>query len=322
MKDVKCNLCGSSHFISLFVNRKKFEVKILKCLKCNLIFIYPQTIKNKLRSYYQDKIVIRNYDLKRFRKRLNRLNSSLGRLILKECYGYNKISVNKISIFKKLMAFTLKNFFIKNIIPFKGEGRILDIGCGSGLYLALLKNIGWDTYGVEVNKYACEYAKNLGINIFCGELEEANFPSNYFDVIRIVHVLEHLPFPLQSFMEIRRILKPNGIIYLEIPNQRSFAFKCFKERWLSVDGHLYAFSPFTLNFLCKKVGLYIKKIKFKSSKGIILDSLGYLWKDIFSLPFPTSILRNKAFHFFVVNPLRFFLNQIHWADTLVAEIVK
>lgn len=324
IQEIKCNLCEGSRFVSLFAEGKtkdKLDAKILKCLDCGLVFIFPQTGGDKLSSHYQDEGAINKQDLKRLNKRLERLNSFLGKLVLKNILGYKNINL-KTSVSGKAIGLILRGFFIKNIIRFRGEGRIVDIGCGTGLYLSLLKNIGWDTLGVEVNKHACEYARNLGVNVFCGELEQANLPPNYFDVVRIVHVLEHLSSPLQSFVEIKRILKPNGVIYLEIPNQRSFAFRCFKERWLGISSHLYAFSPVTISFLCEKTGLHIQRIEFKSSKGVLLNSFEYLWEDMFSRPFPHSILKNKVFHILIVDPLRFFLNQIHRGDTLVAEIIK
>jgi SAM-dependent methyltransferase len=318
----KCRICGFSSFVILYNKQESgIEAKVLKCKNCGIVFIHPLSRKNTSIFAYQNKNVFSSNDLKRYQERLKRLESPFAKLILRRFYGYRNISLGKIPFVKKTLAFCLRGLFLRDIIHFRGEGRILDVGCGPALYLALLKSIGWKVYGVEVNTYACEYAVNkLGINVFCGELEKSNFPSDFFDVIRLVHVLEHLPSPLTTFTEIKRILKPDGIIYIETPNQRSFAFKCFKEKWPGIDSHIYAFSTQTLDFLCNKLGLRINKITYRSTKGTVIDSLERLWKEKFGIGCPFSFYKNKLIYNLVIKPFCFFLRFIHWADTFTAEI--
>jgi len=318
---LKCDLCGYRIFKKLYEKIEEGS-QILKCLSCGFVFVYPQSPAGKeLNSYYQDASAVNDNDLVRFKKKLSRLNSPIRKAILKEFYGYKNIATTWNNDLSKIFAFLLLPFFYKDTIPFQGQGRILDIGCGSGLSLSLLKSIGWDVYGVEVNKFACDYAAKMGVNIFCGELEKANFAPEFFDVIKITHVLEHLPSTDLVFAEMKRILKPCGAIYLETPNIKSFAASCFKEKWLGMRGHVSAFSAEILSYIGKKYGLSIKKIRFKSSKGIILNSLDYFWMDKFKRPLPNLILKNRAFYVFIVKPLCAVLNLFRRGDTISVKFV-
>ncbi len=319
--EIKCDLCGCLIFKKLYEKIEK-GYQILKCLSCGFVFVYPQSTAGKeLDSYYQDASAVKDNDLVRFKKRLSQLNSPIRKAILKEFYGYKNIATTWNNGLSKIFVFLLLPFFCKDTIPFQGRGRILDIGCGSGLSLSLLKSIGWDVYGVEVNKFACDYAAKMGVNIFCGELEKANFTPGFFDVIKITQVLEHLPSTDLVFAQMKRILKPGGTIYLEVPNLKSFAASCFKEKWLGIGGHLTAFSAETLSYIGKKHGLSMKKIRFKSNKGIILISLNYFWMDKFKCPLPNSILKNKAFYVLIVKPLCAALNLFHRGDTISVRFV-
>lgn len=317
---IRCDLCGYSTYQTLF---RKQQSVIVKCLNCGLIFIYPQSDDKKLSSYYQNYVAPSPNDLKHFQKKLNGLNCPSGRAILKRYYNYKKL-LSYENFFLKILASFLRNFKFKFIIPYQGEGRILDIGCGTGLYLALLKNIGWDAYGVEVNHSACLYAENLGIKVFEGGLKETKYPSAYFNVVRLNQVLEHLSSPSHTLNEVQRILKSGGTLYIGVPNQRSFAFYFFGEKWLNKGGHLYAFSPTTLRAICQKAGLSTKRIRFKSSKGVLLEGL-FLFLERNRFFKISTLFKKKIFYRllrFLVGFFSPFLNLIHFSDTIIAEVRK
>ena len=95
------------------------------------------------------------------------------------------------------------------------KGKILDVGCGSGDTLALLKKLGWDVYGLEIDKNAVKVARERGlVNVKLGGYEKiASFPNNYFDSIRLYHVIEHIPDPRACLKLIYKKLKPGGRLY-------------------------------------------------------------------------------------------------------------
>lgn len=101
-------------------------------------------------------------------------------------------------------------------------GKLLDVGCAIGVFLAMAKHRGWDVVGVDVSPFASSYAREkLGVNAIAGELEDAGFPDRHFDVITLWDVIEHFPDPIATLREIRRILKDDGVLFVNTPNEQS-----------------------------------------------------------------------------------------------------
>ncbi|MCZ6677112.1 MAG: class I SAM-dependent methyltransferase, partial [Candidatus Poribacteria bacterium] len=139
-----------------------------------------------------------------------------------------------------------------------GLGRILDVGCGIGTFLHLAREHGWKTYGVDPSESGTAFACNqYGLDVFCGDLFEANFPDQHFDVITLYHVLEHISQPNPFLHELHRLLKPKtGLLVIEVPNGGSIHSRLQKENWPYVHprDHLYYFSHRTLPRLLRKHG--------------------------------------------------------------------
>lgn len=83
--------------------------------------------------------------------------------------------------------------------------------------------MNWETFGVEVSKTAVENAKNFGFNVFHGELHEANYSANFFDVIIASEILEHLYDPRKLVREVYRILRPGGLFWATTPSSRGLS---------------------------------------------------------------------------------------------------
>lgn len=151
-----------------------------------------------------------------------------------------------------------ESFFIqmfKYANKYKPNGKLLDIGCGSGFFINLARKKGYDTYGVELNKDAVNYGKNeLNLNIVNLDLESANFPSNYFDVVTCSQLLEHIAKPNELLLEINRILKKDGILMLEVPNFNGLLVKLWKDKWsgFQPQWHIWQFKPKSLRKLLNK----------------------------------------------------------------------
>lgn len=135
-------------------------------------------------------------------------------------------------------------------------GRVLDIGCGNGEFLLSLKRRGWEVHGVEFSAEACALARAKGIAAHQGDLASARFPAGHFDVVTLWHVLEHLPEPLTELAEVRRILRSDGLLVVEVPNSGSLTFRSCKEQWYALDvpRHLQHFTPATLQRALRQSG--------------------------------------------------------------------
>jgi len=94
--------------------------------------------------------------------------------------------------------------------------RFLEIGCGMGYTIEEAMRRGWEPYGLDVSPdFVREVNDQLGIGTFLGMVNDANYPEDFFDIIYVDSVLEHIPQPRSTIAETYRILKPNGMIFLE-----------------------------------------------------------------------------------------------------------
>lgn len=145
------------------------------------------------------------------------------------------------------------------------NGRLLDVGCGNGNFLAVMKKLGWNVSGVEpdINAAMIASAHSLAPPIFIGTLEEASFIDNSFDAITAHHVIEHTHDPISFLREAYRILKPGGRLVITTPNIESLGHRVFKRDWrgLEVPRHLQLFSPTTLRVCSDKIGYEIDTLR-------------------------------------------------------------
>jgi len=137
--------------------------------------------------------------------------------------------------------------------------KILDIGCGSGYFLAYGMKRGWDCYGVEPSKKAANHAKTLGLkNIITDIFQPSFYEKNFFDVIHLNQVLEHIPNPEKLLEEVATLLKPNGIICVSVPNEfNPLQNALHKEKgipqwWIAPPHHLNYFTRSSLSQLLIK----------------------------------------------------------------------
>jgi SAM-dependent methyltransferase len=142
------------------------------------------------------------------------------------------------------------------------RGRILEIGCGRGLLLHELAQLGHECHGIERSVLAARRAtRTEGLRIYTQPLEECHFPKQYFDAVILWHVLEHLDHPEASLALMARVLKPSGLLHLEVPNVTSLQSCTTGKNWfhLDVEHHLYHFSYDGLQLVLASSGFQIEK---------------------------------------------------------------
>jgi 2-polyprenyl-3-methyl-5-hydroxy-6-metoxy-1,4-benzoquinol methylase len=139
------------------------------------------------------------------------------------------------------------------------KGSLLDIGVGTGDFLATAKKAGWQTTGIEPNEKAKSIAISKGVS-FAENLE--SIESHSFDVITMWHVLEHVPDLENQIKELKRLVKPNGTIIIAVPNYKSFDAKYYGEFWAAYDvpRHLWHFSKIAIEKLFAKENMKLIKI--------------------------------------------------------------
>lgn len=156
---------------------------------------------------------------------------------------------------------------------YRKENRLLDIGCGAGgLLLAARKN-GWDAQGLDVAEQATEYVRKLGFEVFHGELQQAEFPAQHFDVITAAEILEHLSEPRLLVQEVARLLRPGGLFWTTTPHARGLSARVLGLKWRCVwpPEHLQIFSVAGMRALLRDVGF--KQIRFQTTGGNPIEIL-------------------------------------------------
>lgn len=145
--------------------------------------------------------------------------------------------------------------FLAPLAEYRRSGRLLEIGCGQGLFLARARELGWDVQGVELLPPVAERARERGLAIFTGELGAAAFPDGHFDVVVLREVIEHIVDPRALLAEVKRVLRPGGAVSMGTGNARSWAARLRGERWhyYRFGGHMHIrfYSPRTAAALAR-----------------------------------------------------------------------
>jgi len=147
----------------------------------------------------------------------------------------------------------------------KQAGRILDFGCGPGFFLKAARERGWETFGVDISRFAVDYAKkDLGLeNIHCGPLPPDEWKRQGFDVITLWAAIEHLPDPWKVLKSLCSFLKPGGLVCMTTGNMESIAARREGENWrlMTPPGHLFFFTRKTMKTLLEHCGLRMTKYR-------------------------------------------------------------
>jgi SAM-dependent methyltransferase len=116
----------------------------------------------------------------------------------------------------------------------------------------------WERHGIEISEYAAERAAEHGV-IFHGDLESANYPDRFFDVVTLYHVIEHMEDPERELREIKRILKPGGWLIAGTPNFDSACARRFGDNFLLLHDvtHISLFSAESLRRLLEGNGFSV-----------------------------------------------------------------
>ncbi len=200
---VSCNLCSSSKYKVILRGKDRLHCvddvtyEVVKCTECGLVYTNPRPRFTEISVYYPRQYCEHGRytppgPLPNKITLLSRLGSTIKEIVLRDSYGYSHgdngyFSRNhlqdisyflNIKLIRKLIVIVFRTrvrrqFLLKAIPHFRKNGRLLDIGCGSGQYLYWMKQFGWDVAGVEISSVASERANELTLNVFCGQLSDA-----------------------------------------------------------------------------------------------------------------------------------------------------
>lgn len=168
---------------------------------------------------------------------------------------------------------------IKN---YKNGTTLLDVGCGEGFFLFNASKAGYTAKGIDISQDAAEYARReFGLNVEAKPFKELQFPENYFDVVTLWQVLEHVPYPLMVLKEVHRILKPGGLLATSTPDIEGIMAKIFRRKWWNLRRlHINQFTAKTLADMLNRAGFKnVFSTKYKeyiSISMLVIPVLKYL----------------------------------------------
>jgi SAM-dependent methyltransferase len=169
------------------------------------------------------------------------------------------------------------------LMEYKQSGVLLDMGCSSGAFLKSLKGDQWELYGIEMSAEGARTAEaRSGAKVFVGDILEAPFPRESFDVITCFDVLEHLHEPRRVMAKVTEWLKPGGIFCVQVPNIDSAAARVFGTYWygLEMPRHLFHYSPASLQKLAEMAGLSEVSLVTRRNPAVG-TSVRYVFDDLF-----------------------------------------
>ena len=243
---IDCPLCGGSSHRPLF---EKQGFTFVRCADCRLVFVNPQV---------KESVVLDEY-------RTAETNDLWFDVLTSE---------RQLALDREKFAEVLDL-----LEPYKGAGRLLDVGCSIGLFLDLARERGWRGTGIEFAPRALAHARErYGLDVLDVPLDEAGFEDGSFDAVGLLSVLEHTNEPGRMLGDLARMLRPGGAVYVVVPNVDSLACRVLHERARTFDGrnHLVYFSPSTLSDLLDRCGFDVPYVATTVSSAVaIAEHLAY-----------------------------------------------
>jgi SAM-dependent methyltransferase len=217
---MRCLICGSSELGPLYENvRDRFGVAVgvyrfLGCRDCGSATLEAPPPADGVADLYP-----RHYTFRRAAERRPGLRAALAALEWRVFYAptYRR----RVAIFRRLTRLA--------------RGRLLEVGCGSGLLLAHFRDAGYDVEGVELSAADAAYAREcFGLPVLHGSVETAPLESDRYDAVVLINVLEHILDPAAMLSRIREVLRPDGVVVVGVPVIDSAYARLLGARWGAV----------------------------------------------------------------------------------------
>ncbi len=220
-----------------------------QCPSCGSLWLDPRPRESALESLYPE-----NYKLTRAEPNADVdlargffASAKFGALAA--AYGYHSLATSADSesgfAFGRTAAPLLsrKAGYAVRYLPHQSGGRLLDVGCGNGAFIAWMQQLGWEVEGIELDPITAELAQKRGLTIHCDNVEALQLPPDRFDAITLTHVTEHFFHPRNVFRILHRWLKPGGALVSFSPNPRGALRRIFRHHWYELDPPRHIFLP-------------------------------------------------------------------------------
>jgi len=270
LEHVTCNLCGSDEYNVRYI---KDDYNIVQCNKCDLVYINPRLTQEAINQLYDENYFLgEGFDKSiQYQKEFDELS--------------NKIDLSDWD------ASSIKELLDTD----EQKPKLLDIGCGMGLFLWKAMEAGFDVEGIELSPFAADFVRSKGINVRDKSIYEEKLPENHYDAISMKEVIEHLPDPKAALKNIYDSLKPGGALFMTTGNYACPERKLRGKDWFYFmpEGHIYVFSNKTMTKYLKQIGF--SKVMVTNQGDLLMNML--LQKHIIETDKfkPSNILKKSIF---------------------------
>ncbi|GAB4136575.1 MAG: hypothetical protein Tsb009_03720 [Planctomycetaceae bacterium] len=266
---VDCLHCGGHEFETVIIASDPItglggNFRLVRCRDCDLAFTNPRPTPASIGTFYPDDYqpyVARGWD-ESGRAKFHR---AMERAVLQCKFGYPGPSIT----FKTRLLAALGQWRIRRSrqrqswIPFREPGRLLDFGCGAGMFLQEMREFGWSVEGLDFSEpVAKQVEQTTGIKIHVGTLPHSELAEESFDAVTMWNSLEHVYNPRETVRHANRILRPGGVLVIGVPNFDSWGFRTFQQDWhgLELPRHLTHFTPQTLTATLEAEGYRVLSV--------------------------------------------------------------
>lgn len=298
-----CALCGSTGELTytelpdrLFGAHGRWNLKTCSNRECGLIWLDPMPLEADIAKAYVNYYTHAAESGPGRLRSLRRMYQIMKRGYYAGKYDYPAGSFVGQMFGKLLYLFPMRRSEVDGEIRFLGavpQGRLLDVGCGSGQWLGSMRELGWQVEGLDFDESSLRVARQRGLDVRCGALEEQCFPDAIFDAVTLHHVIEHVHYPVRTLTECARILKPGGTLVVCTPNSASLGHKLFKRDWRGLEPprHLHLFSMQSMRRILEQVAFRRILIRPIIATSMIYESvlLQRAWTGSFPPPPPRRI---------------------------------
>ena len=256
---IPCSRCGGGEFTIAhsgkdWILNQPVTMQVVRCNACGLHFTNPRPTLDRLGEYYPSEYAPHQRDEADGE---GRERGWLREQVLRQAYGaphrrpsgLAQLTARSVMLIKPARSFGFG-------VTWRGEGKLLDFGCGAGKFLRRMHAVGWDVTGIDFSPSAVEAVKKSGLKALQGTLPHPELASEAFDVITMRHSLEHVPAPLDVLRAARDLLRPGGQLVIQVPNYASWEVDYFGDASprLDLPRHLTHFTPDTLRGMLGAAG--------------------------------------------------------------------
>ncbi len=256
-----CPLCGSAAAVFVTkgfdrINGLPGSFSIVRCNGCSLMRTNPRPTTDTMSFYYPD-----DYGP----------------------YRYTRVEPGQPAPVSKRWKRAIRRLMDTRAtaVPDLAPGRMLEIGCASGAFLHAMQRKGWAVQGVEFSSSAAQSARDAGLNVFTGSVDNAPLVDSAYDLIVGWMVFEHLHDPVAALRRLRSAAAPGAYLAFSVPNAAAIDFRLFGNACyaLHLPAHLFHFTPQTIRQVLRSTGWRIETLYHQRSAANLVGSLGNLIAD-------------------------------------------